>query len=88
VGEGAKMATQAKEMRIRRASLEPLRRFGPNLHSGFEEKSISGFEAIPRIAIAVKLMVKMINLFRLKDGLGPCLEDANVIYHLPLHNKL
>jgi hypothetical protein len=30
-------------------------------------------------------MVKLKNLFRLKDGLGPCLEDANISQHLPLH---
>jgi hypothetical protein len=28
------------------------------------------------------------NLFRLKDGLGPCLVDANTTQHLPLHGKL
>jgi hypothetical protein len=31
-----------------------------------------------RIVITVMLMVKMKNLFRLKDGLGPCLEDVNI----------
>jgi hypothetical protein len=37
---------------------------------------------------AVKLMVKLKNLFRLKDGLGKCLEDANITEHLPLHGKI
>jgi hypothetical protein len=88
VGEGVKMVTQAKEMRIRRASLELWRRFGAKSRCGFEEKLRCKFEANLRIAIAVKLMVKMKNLFRLKDGLGLCLEDANVKQHLPLHSKL
>jgi hypothetical protein len=78
VREGAKMATQAKETRIRRVSSNPQRGFGLNPHSGFEEKFNCGFEENSRIAIAVKLMVKMKNLLRLKDGIGPCLEDANV----------
>jgi hypothetical protein len=78
MGEGVKMATQAMEMRVHRASL--------NLHSGLGQIRIGDlgtsrwvelFENL-RIAIAVKLMVKMKNLFRLKDGLRPCLEDVNV----------
>ncbi len=32
----------------------------------------------PRIVITVKLMDKVKNLFRRKDGLGPCLEDVNI----------
>jgi hypothetical protein len=32
----------------------------------------------PQFVITVKLMVKTKNLFRLKDGLGPCLEDVNI----------
>jgi hypothetical protein len=76
MGKGVKMATQAKEMRIRRTSLNPHRGLGLDPHSVFEEKFHSGFKDNLRIAIAVKLMVKMKNLFRLKDGLGPCLEDA------------
>jgi hypothetical protein len=31
-----------------------------------------------RIVIAVKVMVNLKNLFWLKDGLGPCLKDANI----------
>jgi hypothetical protein len=31
-----------------------------------------------RIIITVRLMVKMKNFFWLKNGLGPCLEDANI----------
>jgi hypothetical protein len=38
-----------------------------------------------QIVIAVEIMVKSKNLFRLKDGLGPYLVDANTILHLPLH---
>jgi hypothetical protein len=51
--------TQAKEMRILSASLNPQRRFGLNPHTGFEEKFYSGFEENPQIAMAVKLMAKM-----------------------------
>ncbi len=32
-------------------------------------------------------MVKLKNLFRLKDGQGPCLEDANITQHLHLHGE-
>jgi hypothetical protein len=32
-------------------------------------------------------MVKSKNLLRLKDGLGPCLVDANITQHLPLHSE-
>jgi hypothetical protein len=32
-----------------------------------------------QIVITIKLMVKMKNLFRLKDGMGPCLEDLFVV---------
>jgi hypothetical protein len=28
-------------------------------------------------------MVKLKNLFRLKDGLGPCLKEANITLNLP-----
>ncbi len=77
------MATQAKEMRTCRASSNSHSEFRPNRlsrfekpQSGFEEKSHNGFEENLRIAIAVKLMLKMKNLFRLKDGQEPCLEDA------------
>ncbi len=63
------MATQAKEMRTRRASSNSHSEFRPNPHSrfekphsGFEEKSYSGFEENLWIAIAVKLMLKMKNL--------------------------
>ena len=31
-----------------------------------------------RIVITVKLMVKMKNIFRLKDGQGPCLDNVSV----------
>jgi hypothetical protein len=33
---------------------------------------------IPPIIITVKLMVKIKNLFRLKDGLGPWPDDVNI----------
>jgi hypothetical protein len=103
------MATQAKEMKTRMASLpnqysgfektlsgfekphggfEKTRSGFENPHSGFGEKPHSEFDENLQIVIAVKLMVKMKNLFRLKDGLGPCLEDAYDKQHLPLHNKL
>jgi hypothetical protein len=41
-----------------------------------------------QIAIAVNIMVKLKNLFRQKDGLGPCLEEANITQHLPLNGEL
>ncbi len=31
----------------------------------------------PPIVVTVKLSVKMKNLFRLKDGLGPCIDALN-----------
>jgi len=46
-----------------------------------------GFPQNPLIVIAVKVMVKLKNLYRLKDGLGPCFEDANIIQQLPLHGE-
>jgi hypothetical protein len=59
-----------------------------NPYSGFGEKLHSGFDENLWIVTAVEIMVKMKNLCRLKDGLGPCLEDAYDKQHLPLHNKL
>jgi hypothetical protein len=49
---------------------------------------IASFDENLRIAIAVKLMVKMKNFFRLKDGPGPCFEDAKVKQRLSVHSKL
>ncbi len=33
-------------------------------------------------------MVKMKNLFRLKDGQGPCLDNVSVEQHLHFHGEL
>jgi predicted acyltransferase len=41
-----------------------------------------------QIIIAAKLMVKLKNLLRQKDGPGPFLEDANITQHLSLNGKL
>jgi hypothetical protein len=42
----------------------------------------------PPILITVKLMVKMKNLFRLKKGQEPCLDDVSIEEHLPLCGEL
>ena len=47
------MATQAKEKRTGRVSLNPNSKFGPNQHSGFGESHIASFDENLRIAIAV-----------------------------------
>ncbi len=58
-------------------------------HIAYLRKSrIASFDENLQIAIAVKSMVKLKNLFRLKDGLGPCLEDAKVKRRLSVQNKL
>jgi hypothetical protein len=49
--------------------------------------SHAGFLQNPRIVIAIKLMVKSKNLFMPEDGLGTCLEDANITQHLSLHGE-
>jgi hypothetical protein len=50
----------------------------------------SGWRMLPNPAdlATAKPMVQMKNLFRQKDGLGPCLEDAEVKWQLSVHNKL
>jgi hypothetical protein len=40
---------------------------------------------VVHIITAVKVMVNLKNLFRPKDSLGPCLEDANITQHKPFH---
>jgi hypothetical protein len=55
--EGVKIATQAKEVRTRRVSLNPHSKFMLNLRSKFRKSCIADFEENPRIAIAVKLAV-------------------------------
>jgi hypothetical protein len=41
-----------------------------------------------RIAIAAKVLVQSKNLFRLNCSLGLCLDDANILQHLPLPGGL
>ena len=73
------MATQAKQMRTRIASLGQISIADLKSRIADLGKSlIASFDENLRIAIAVKLMVKMKNLFRLKGGLRPCLEDVNI----------
>jgi hypothetical protein len=54
-------------------------------HPYVENLARPGFPQNPRIIIALKVMVKLKNLFGPIDGLGPCLEDAKITEHLPLH---
>jgi hypothetical protein len=82
------MATQAKEKRTCMASLTRIASLGQISIADLGKSRIASFDENLRNAIAVKLMVKMKNLFRLKDGLGPCLEDAKVKRRLSFHNKL
>ncbi len=80
------MVTQAKE-----THREIWKKRGVDLENqprGFWKIGHASFHKNPRIAITVKLMVKMKNLFRIQDSLGPCLEDANIKLHLPLCGKL
>jgi|688.fasta_scaffold120471_2 hypothetical protein len=83
------MATQAKQMRTRIASLGQISIADLKSRIADLGKSlIASFDENLRIAIAVKLMVKMKNFFRLKDGPGPCFEDAKVKQRLSVHSKL
>jgi hypothetical protein len=45
------MATQAKERRTRRASLNPHSRFGQNQHSGFRKRGIADLGKSTKIVI-------------------------------------
>jgi hypothetical protein len=54
----------------------------------FGKSLIASFDKNLRIAIAVKLIVKMKNFFGLKDGTGPCFEDAKINRHLSVFSKL
>jgi hypothetical protein len=53
-----------------------------------EKSSLADLDENLKIALAVKVMVKVKNLFRQKDGLGPCFGDAEVKPQLSVHNKL
>ncbi len=54
--------------------------FGPNLHRWIWAKLV--------LVITVKLMVRMKNLVRLKDGQGPCLDNVSVEQHLHFYGEL
>jgi hypothetical protein len=44
-----------------------------------------GEDANPQKVITAKVLVQPKNLFRLKCGLGPCLDDAKTPQNQPLH---
>ncbi len=75
------MATQAEEDEnsqcefvIPRCGIENSRCGFRNPPRGFQKLGHVGFH-------------KTHGLFRLKDGLGPCLKEANITQHLPLHGE-
>ncbi len=82
------MATQAKETKTRRADLKSRSADLGQVVLWIWNSAMCGFGKLanghatfqknPQMVMTVKLMVKIENLFRLKDGLRPCLEDANI----------
>jgi hypothetical protein len=84
-GMGADMAPQAKEEHGHFADFLNLLRGFAQTHSA-EQKKVG--HADRGVNLQIKVLVQSNNLFRLKDGLGPCLVDANNTQLLPLHGKL
>jgi hypothetical protein len=79
------MAPQAKEEHGHFADLLNLLRGFAQTHYA-EQKKVG--HADRGVNLQIKVLVQSNNLFRLKDGLGPCLVDANNTQLVLLHGKL
>jgi hypothetical protein len=87
--KSVKIATQAENLNSQWRIWRLEARIWATPGGGFEANSQWRIWAkLALIVMTDKLMVKMKNLFWLKDGQGPCLDDVSIEQHLPLCDEL